>query len=157
MARFVRARTTIRSGWFQRHNSDDHLVTFERAIALLGYTHGALLDDVVTALARRDTSAAFQAVDRVVQTGQDSRRFVDDLLERLCDLIVVQAPSDGAANVLRGIPQDELERMHAQAAHLGPAELSRAADVVNRALTEMTGATSPRLHPSRSPPSTTSD
>ncbi|RZT60697.1 DNA polymerase-3 subunit gamma/tau [Microcella alkaliphila] len=126
--------------------SDADTVTYERAVALLGYTHGALLDDVVTALAMQDAAAAFQAVDRVIQTGQDPRRFVDDLLERLRDLIVVQATSDGASSVLRGIPQDDLERMHTQAAHFGPAQLSRAADIVNRALTEMTGATSPRLH-----------
>ncbi|BAU33295.1 DNA polymerase III subunit gamma and tau [Microcella alkaliphila] len=126
--------------------SDADVVTYERAVALLGYTHGALLDDVVTALAMQDAAAAFQAVDRVIQTGQDPRRFVDDLLERLRDLIVVQATNDGASAVLRGIPQDDLERMHTQAAHFGPAQLSRAADIVNRALTEMTGATSPRLH-----------
>ncbi|MGY6497220.1 MAG: DNA polymerase III subunit gamma and tau [Microcella sp.] len=126
--------------------SDADVVTYERAVALLGYTHGALLDDVVTALAQQDAAAAFQAVDRVIQTGQDPRRFVDDLLERLRDLIVVQATSDGASSVLRGIPQDDLERMHTQAAHFGPAQLSRAADIVNRALSEMTGATSPRLH-----------
>jgi DNA polymerase-3 subunit gamma/tau len=126
--------------------SDADVVTYERAVALLGYTHGALLDDVVTALAMQDAAAAFQAVDRVIQTGQDPRRFVDDLLERLRDLIVVQATNDGASAVLRGIPHDDLERMHTQAAHFGPAQLSRAADIVNRALTEMTGATSPRLH-----------
>ena len=86
------------------------------------------------------------AIDRVIQTGQDPRRFVEDLLERLRDLIVVAATRDGAASVLRGVPQDELARMSQQAAAFGPAELSRAADVANAALTEMTGATSPRLH-----------
>ena len=91
-------------------------------------------------------AAAFAAVDRVVQTGQDPRRFVEDLLERLRDLIVVAATRDGAASVLRGVPQDELDRMATQAAAFGAAELSRAADVVNTSLTEMTGATSPRLH-----------
>ncbi|MBK4348765.1 DNA polymerase III subunit gamma and tau [Lacisediminihabitans changchengi] len=131
--------------------SDGSLVQYERAVALLGYTHGALLGEVVDALGARDAAAAFTAVDRVIQTGQDPRRFVEDLLERLRDLIVVSAYSvgsvaEGAAAVLRGIQQDELDRMAAQAAHFGTAELSRAADVVNAALTEMTGATSPRLH-----------
>ncbi len=121
-------------------------VEYERAVALLGYTHGALLDEVVDAVAAMDAGAAFAAVDRVVQTGQDPRRFVEDLLERLRDLIVVAATRDGAASVLRGVPQDELDRMATQAAAFGAAELSRAADVVNTALTEMTGATSPRLH-----------
>ena len=121
-------------------------VEYERAVALLGYTHGALLDEVVDAVAAMDAGAAFASVDRVVQTGQDPRRFVEDLLERLRDLIVVAATRDGAASVLRGVPQDELDRMATQAAAFGAAELSRAADVVNTTLTEMTGATSPRLH-----------
>ncbi|GAA1727675.1 hypothetical protein GCM10009766_04200 [Microcella frigidaquae] len=126
--------------------SDDATVTYERAVALLGYTHGALLDEVVTAIGARDAAAAFHAVDRVIQTGQDPRRFVDDLLERLRDLIVVQATADNAAEVLHGIPDADLQAMREQAAGFTPAELSRAADVVNKALTEMTGATSPRLH-----------
>ncbi|MBA4248828.1 MAG: DNA polymerase III subunit gamma and tau [Microbacterium sp.] len=126
--------------------SDDATVTYERAVALLGYTHGALLDEVVVAIAGRDAEGAFHAIDRVIQTGQDPRRFVDDLLERLRDLIVVQATADSAASVLHGIPADDLASMRTQAAMFSPAELSRAADVVNRALTEMTGATSPRLH-----------
>ena len=122
------------------------LVEYERAVALLGYTHAALLDEVVDALGAMDAPGAFSAVDRVIQTGQDPRRFVEDLLERLRDLIVVAATRDGAAAVLRGIPQDELDRMSVQAVAFGAAELSRAADVVNSSLTEMTGATSPRLH-----------
>ena len=126
--------------------SDDSTVTYERAVALLGYTHGALLDEVVVAIGAHDAGAAFSAVDRVIQTGQDPRRFVDDLLERLRDLIVVQATADDAASVLHGIPDSDLQSMREQATGFTPAELSRAADVVNRALTEMTGATSPRLH-----------
>ena len=121
-------------------------IEYERAVALLGYTHGALLDEVIDAIGARDAAGAFTGVDRVIQTGQDPRRFVEDLLERLRDLIIVAATSDGAAAVLRGIPQDELDRMGVQAHKFGTAELSRAADVVNAALTEMTGATSPRLH-----------
>jgi DNA polymerase III subunit gamma/tau len=122
-------------------------IEYERAVALLGYTHGALLDEVIDAIGARDAAAAFRAVDRVIQTGQDPRRFVEDLLERLRDLIIVSATtSEGAAAVLRGVPQDELDRMDAQAHKFGDAELSRAADVANAALTEMTGATSPRLH-----------
>jgi DNA polymerase-3 subunit gamma/tau len=126
--------------------SEGNAVEYERAVALLGYTHAALLDEAVDALGAMDAAAAFSAVDRVIQTGQDPRRFVEDLLERLRDLIVVAATRDGAAAVLRGIPQDELDRMSVQAVAFGAAELSRAADVVNSSLTEMTGATSPRLH-----------
>ncbi|CAO1649714.1 DNA polymerase III subunit gamma and tau [Salinibacterium sp. NYA9b] len=126
--------------------SDTATVGYERAVALLGYTHAELLDEVIDALGTGDAAAAFSSVDRVIQTGQDPRRFVEDLLERMRDLIVVAATADNAASVLRGIPQDQLERMAQQAHTLGAAELSRAADVINAALSEMTGATSPRLH-----------
>ena len=126
--------------------SEGSSVRYERAVALLGYTHGALLDEVVDALGARDASAAFAAIDRIIQTGQDPRRFVEDLLERLRDLIIVRATGEGAAAVLRGIQAEELDRMSQQASRFGTAELSRTADVANAALTEMTGATSPRLH-----------
>jgi DNA polymerase-3 subunit gamma/tau len=120
-------------------------MSYDLAVSLLGYTHGELLDDVVDALAARDASTVFGAVDRVIQSGLDPRRFVEDLLERFRDLIVVRAVPD-AATVLHGVPQDQVERMAAQAAPLGPSELSRWGDVTNAALSEMTGATSPRLH-----------
>ncbi|HEY1531536.1 MAG TPA: DNA polymerase III subunit gamma and tau [Galbitalea sp.] len=127
--------------------SEGSTIQYERAVALLGYTNSALLDEVIDSIGARDSAAAFTAVDRVIQTGQDPRRFVEDLLERFRDLIVVAATTaEGAAAVLRGVPQDELDRMAAQAKKFGDAELSRAADVANAALTEMTGATSPRLH-----------
>jgi DNA polymerase-3 subunit gamma/tau len=127
--------------------SEGESIEYERAVALLGYTHAALLDEVVDAIGAVDAASAFAAVDRVVQTGQDPRRFVEDLLERLRDLIIVAATSpDAAAAVLRGTPQEELDRMSVQASVFGSAELSRCADIVNAALTEMTGATSPRLH-----------
>jgi DNA polymerase-3 subunit gamma/tau len=122
------------------------VVEYERAVALLGFTHGTLLNEAVESIGLRDNAAVFAAVDRVIQTGQDPRRFVEDLLERLRDLIIVAATADHAAAVLRGIPRDELDRMSQQAATFGQAELSRTADIVNSALTEMTGATSPRLH-----------
>ncbi|MFB7252110.1 DNA polymerase III subunit gamma and tau [Microbacterium sp. NPDC056234] len=126
--------------------SDGDHVAYERAVSLLGYTHAALLDEIVDALAAGDAAAAFPAVDRVVQTGQDPRRFVDDLLERLRDLIVIAAVGDGAAAVLRGIPSDEMQRMQSQASAFGQARLSQTADIVSAALDDMSGATSPRLH-----------
>ncbi|WP_299036016.1 DNA polymerase III subunit gamma and tau [uncultured Pseudokineococcus sp.] len=121
-------------------------VDYERAISLLGYTHASLLDDVVDALAAGDGGSVFRVVDRVIESGHDPRRFVEDLLERLRDLVVVRAVGEGAAAVLRAVPDDQLARMRRQADSLGAAELSRAADVANAALTEMVGATSPRLH-----------
>jgi DNA polymerase III subunit gamma/tau len=125
--------------------SEGTLVTYARAVALLGYTHAELLDEVVDAFGAADAAAAFAAVDRVVQTGQDPRRFVDDLLERLRDLIVVAATGQDASAVLRGVPADELARMMRQADVFGSHRLSRTADLVIATLDEMTGATSPRL------------
>ncbi|KQP70445.1 DNA polymerase III subunit gamma/tau [Microbacterium sp. Leaf288] len=125
--------------------SEDARVTYARAVALLGYTHAELLDEVIDAFAASDASAAFAAVDRVVQTGQDPRRFVDDLLERLRDLIVVSATGQGAGAVLRGISAEDLARMQRQADAFGPSRLSHIADLVIATLDDMTGATSPRL------------
>ncbi|UIN31470.1 DNA polymerase III subunit gamma and tau [Microbacterium binotii] len=125
--------------------SENAAIGYERAVALLGYTHAELLDEVVTAFGDLDAASAFAAVDRVVQTGQDPRRFVEDLLERLRDLIVIAATGAGASAVLRGIPSDELDRMSRQAEIIGTARLSRTADIVVAALDEMSGATSPRL------------
>lgn len=121
-------------------------ISYDLAVSLLGYTHAELLDDVVDALGARDAGTVFGAVDRVIQSGLDPRRFVEDLLERFRDLIVVRALGPEAASVLHGVPADQLERMAAQATGLGGSELSRWGDVTNQALTEMTGATSPRLH-----------
>lgn len=124
----------------------DNGLDYELAVALLGYTHASLLDDVVEAVAASDAATVFKAVDRVIQTGHDPRRFVEDLLERFRDLIIVQAMPESAQVILRGMPADQIARLQNQAHNLGAAELSRAADVTNTALTEMTGATSPRLH-----------
>ncbi|WP_062210845.1 DNA polymerase III subunit gamma and tau [Streptomyces sp. NBRC 109706] len=120
-------------------------VTYEMATALLGYTDGALLDSVVDAFAAGDGAAAFGVVDRVIEGGHDPRRFVMDLLERLRDLLILAAVPDAADKGLIDAPVDVLDRMRAQAAGMGAAELSRAADLVNTGLTEMRGATSPRL------------
>jgi DNA polymerase III subunit gamma/tau len=121
-------------------------IGYDLAVNLLGYTPGALLDDVVDAVAAADSQTVFRVVDRVVQSGQDPRRFVEDLLERFRDLVIVKAMPDAAASVLHGMPDDQLRRLEAQAAQLGAGEISRAADITNQALTEMVGATSPRLH-----------
>ncbi|MEO3752666.1 DNA polymerase III subunit gamma and tau [Streptomyces sp. B6B3] len=120
-------------------------VTYEMATALLGYTDAALLDTVVDAFAAGDGATAFEVVDRVIEGGHDPRRFVADLLERLRDLLILAAVPDAGEKGLIDVPADVLERMSAQATRLGPAELSRAADLVNTGLTEMRGATSPRL------------
>ena len=120
-------------------------LNYATAVALLGYTDSALLDDVADALAAGDGATVFRMIDRVIESGHDPRRFVEDLLERFRDLLVVAALRDGGHSVFRGLPDDQLERMRSQATRFGASELSRAADVTNAALTEMTGATSPRL------------
>ena len=120
-------------------------VTYAMATALLGYTDGSLLDSIVEAFAAGDGAAAFEVVDRVIEGGNDPRRFVADLLERLRDLVILAAVPDAGEKGLIDAPADVVERMTAQASVFGAAELSRAADLVNTGLTEMRGATSPRL------------
>ncbi|WP_128435400.1 DNA polymerase III subunit gamma and tau [Streptomyces cyaneus] len=120
-------------------------VTYAMATSLLGYTDGSLLDSVVEAFATGDGAAAFEVVDHVIEGGNDPRRFVADLLERLRDLVILAAVPDAVDKGLIDAPADVLERMQAQAGTFGAAELSRAADLVNEGLTEMRGATSPRL------------
>jgi DNA polymerase-3 subunit gamma/tau len=125
--------------------SGDEGLTYEGAAALLGFTDGELLDATIDGFAAGDGASVFRQVDKVIETGHDPRRFVGDLLERLRDLIVVAAVPEGASSVLRGIPEDQLERMRQQSAAFGSGALSRSADIVNAGLTEMTGATAPRL------------
>ncbi|MDO5493214.1 MAG: DNA polymerase III subunit gamma and tau [Nesterenkonia sp.] len=121
-------------------------IAYDRAVALLGFTHSALLDDVVDSLASRDGAQAFDVVDRVVQSGQDPRRFVEDLLERMRDLIIVKSVPENPEAILRGVAADQIAKMQEQAGTVGSGELSRSADVTAQALTDMVGATSPRLH-----------
>jgi DNA polymerase-3 subunit gamma/tau len=125
--------------------SEGGQVTYDRAVALLGFTHESLLDSVVTAFALKKPAEVFAAVEGVIQTGQDPRRFVEDLLERLRDLIVVYAVGSDAASVMRGVPQDQIEKLTTQAMQFGMADLTHAAEVVSETLNGMSGATSPKL------------
>ena len=120
-------------------------ISYDRAVALLGYTHAQLLDNVIDAFSAQDAPSLFEAVSRVVATGQDPRRFVEDLLERLRDLIVVQAVPQNAAQILQGVPADQIERLKAQAQAFATAQLTGAASTVNEVLNSMTGATNPQL------------
>ena len=120
-------------------------VTYEIAIQLLGYTDGALLDEAIDAMAARDGATLFKAIDRVIESGHDPRRFTQDYLERLRDLIIVGAVEESASQILREIPEDQLQRMRAQASIIGTANLIRSADIVAAGLTQMRGATAPRL------------
>lgn len=123
----------------------DGQVTYQTAVALLGYTDSALLDESVDALAGGDGAAAFRVVERMVESGHDPRRFVEDLLQRLRDLLIIAVAGDGARDVLADTPHDQFKRMQRQAQNWGPHGLSRAADLTDEALRAMTGATSPRL------------
>ncbi len=125
--------------------SETNKITYERAVGLLGYTDSALLDQVVDALAEADSARVFASVDQVIQSGQDPHRFVEDLLERIRDLIIVGSVGQGAKNVLRDMPQDQLERLRLQVERFGRAELNYAADIIAEGLTRMNGATSPKL------------
>ncbi|MGV9378939.1 DNA polymerase III subunit gamma and tau [Nonomuraea sp. NPDC003707] len=120
-------------------------ITYAKAVSLLGYTDGDLLDEVVNAFAARAGGQVFHAVNRVIEGGHDPRRFASDLLERFRDLVILANVPEAASSGLLDRPADELERLVQQAASMGPAELTRAAEVFNAGLTEMRGATSPRL------------
>ncbi|MFZ9099798.1 MAG: DNA polymerase III subunit gamma and tau [Candidatus Planktophila sp.] len=126
--------------------ADKDGVSYEIAIQLLGFTDSALLDDAVDAVAARDGATLFKTVDRVIESGHDPRRFTQDLLERFRDLMIVDAlDATNLKSVLRELPDDQLERMRVQAKNLGQASISRAADIAAEGLTQMRGATAPRL------------
>jgi len=120
-------------------------VTYALTTALLGYTPDSLLDETVDALAADDGGTLFGVIDKIIDTGQDPRRFAEDLLHRLRDLVVISAVPDAAARGIIEVPQDQAERLSGQVARFGRAELTRAADVVSQGLTDMRGATAPRL------------
>ncbi|MDQ6648784.1 MAG: DNA polymerase III subunit gamma and tau, partial [Actinomycetota bacterium] len=120
-------------------------VSYARAVSLLGYTDATLLDEVVDAFAAGDGAGVFEVVDKVMEAGHDPRRFAADLLERLRDLVILDAVPDAAAKGLLDLPAEQLERMSGQAGRMGSAALSRAADLLNTGLTEMRGAMAPRL------------
>ena len=120
-------------------------VTYEIAVALLGYTDSALLDEAIDALAARDSASLFNTVDKVVESGSDPKRFTQDLLERLRDLIIIGASDQSNSSVLNDLPEDQLDRIRTQAKLIGIATLIRAADILASGLTAMRGATPPRL------------
>ena len=123
----------------------DGEIAYKTAVALLGYTDTALLDETVDALAGGDGGAAYRVIEKMVSSGHDPRRFVEDFLQRLRDLLIIAVAGDGANDVLVGTPHDQFERMSVQAKNWGTQALSRAADLTDEALRSMTGATSPRL------------
>ena len=120
-------------------------VTYDLAIALLGFTDATLLDEVVEAIAADDGAGVFAAIDKVMDSGHDPRRFLTDLLERFRDLVIVRTVPSAASSGLIEAPDDQAARMAAQAGRFGPADLVRLADVVDEGITAMKGATPTRL------------
>ena len=125
--------------------SDESGLSYERAVALLGFTDASLLDEIADAFAAADGAAVFRVVNRVIEGGHEPRRFAADLLDRLRDLIVLAAVPDAAASGLLDLPPDRAELMARQADRFGQAGLARAAEIVSDGLDQMRGATSPRL------------
>ncbi len=120
-------------------------VTYEIAVALLGYTDSALIDEAIDAIAAQDSASLFTTIDRVIESGQDPKRFASDLLERMRDLIIVGASDENNSAILISLPTDQLDRIRTQAKLIGIASLIRSADLIAQGLTHMRGATPPRL------------
>lgn len=123
----------------------DNKIDYHLALALLGYTDSALLDAVTQALSEKDGNRVYEQVEQMVESGHDPRRFVEDLLQRLRDLLILAVAGSGAKQVLHALAPDQVERMLALAQSWGAAGISRAADLTSKALNQMAGATSPRL------------
>ncbi|MBB1501736.1 DNA polymerase III subunit gamma and tau [Propioniciclava sp. MC1683] len=121
-------------------------VSYQQATRLLGYTPDSLLDEIMDAFAAGDSHGVFACIDKVIEVGQDPRRFAEDLLRRLRDLIVIAAVPDALATGLVDVAADQGERLTTQANGMGPGELARAAEVIAKGLTDMRGTTAPRLH-----------
>ncbi|MDO5025116.1 MAG: DNA polymerase III subunit gamma and tau [Trueperella sp.] len=125
--------------------SDGTKLDYERVVGLLGFTSAHLLDDAVTAIATGSGKELFRVVDAVIKSGHDPRRFVEDLLQRLRDLVIISLTGAAARDVFVAVPDDQYDRMAAQAEQLGPKRASHCADLTSAALSEMVGATAPRL------------
>ena len=124
----------------------DEGVSHDQAAALLGYTPDALLDEIMDAFAAGDAAGVFKTIDKVIEVGQDPRRFAEDLLRRLRDLVILAAVPEAATNGILDVAADQAQRLQTQVAGMGQGELTRAAEVIATGLTEMRGTTAPRLH-----------
>ena len=125
--------------------SDSKKIAYERSINLLGFTHDNLMADVVEAFAELDAAKAFTAVDKIIQSGQDARRFLEDLLERIRDLMLVHSLGQDAKAILRGIGPEQFEQLTIQAARFGLGSLTQTAEATAKALADTSAASNPRL------------
>lgn len=125
--------------------SDTKEIAYDRAVNLLGFTHDQLMSEVIDAFAELDAAKAFSAVDKVIQAGQDARRFLEDLLERLRDLMLVSSLGDGARAILRGLGPEQFDVLTIQANRFGLPQLTGAAEATSKALSDTTASSNPRL------------
>ena len=125
--------------------SDSKEINYERSINLLGFTHDTLMAEVIEAFAELDAGKAFAAVDKVIQSGQDARRFLEDLLERVRDLMLVSSLGKDASSILRGIGPEQFDQLQVQAARFGLGQLTLAAEATAKALSDTSAASNPRL------------
>ncbi|MDA8927486.1 hypothetical protein N9I10_01510, partial [Aquiluna sp.] len=125
--------------------SESKEVSYQRAVNLLGFTHDSLMSEVVEAFAELDAAKAFSAVDKVIQSGQDARRFLEDLMERLRDLMLVSSLGKDAQSILRGIGPEQFEALEIQANRFGLSDLTAAAEATSKAMSESAAASNPRL------------
>lgn len=125
--------------------SDEKKIQYARSINLLGFTHDNLMAEVIEAFAELDAAKAFRAVDRIIQSGQDARRFLEDLLERIRDLMLVHSLGKDAKAILRGIGPEQFEQLTIQAARFGLGSLTATAEATAKALSDTSAASNPRL------------
>jgi DNA polymerase-3 subunit gamma/tau len=125
--------------------SDTKEVAYQRAVNLLGFTHDELMSEVIDAFAEIDAAKAFSAVDKVIQSGQDARRFLEDLLERIRDLMLVSSLGNDAKAILRGIGPEQFDTLTIQANRFGLSDLTAAAEATSKALSDTSAASNPRL------------
>ena len=125
--------------------SDSKEIDYVRATNLLGFTHDSLMSEVIEAFAELDAGMAFRAVDKVIQSGQDARRFLEDLLERIRDLRLVSSLGKDAKAILRGIGPEQFDLLTIQASRFGLSQLTQTAEATAKALSETSAASNPRL------------
>ena len=125
--------------------AEKNSVSYEIAVQLLGFTDTSLLDDAIDAIAAHDLGSILKTIDRLIESGLDPRRFAQDLLERLRDLVIANVVNEDIKQILRNYPDDQIRKMQSQAQLIGAATLSRAAAIVAEGLSQMRGATAPRL------------
>lgn len=125
----------------------DGVISLDSAVALLGFTPSNLIGDVVDALIEKDGAKLYETVQKVIVGGFDSRKFVEDLLGRLRDLLLLaSAGVDSAKNLLGDLSPEDMQDLQRQSSQLTLRSLSRMAEIVNNAFSGMANAVSPRMN-----------